>query len=373
MKNPKEKPNGSGFILEPVFECDWEFGDSKLGLEDRVPDGNWIPYLPSNEKQTKGYRTSACTNFSSTSCIEIDFTYRLKNNLISPNNLKWLKDNGYFDDNGNINFSDRFDAVVSGTEPSWGNSLKTVAEAKRKYGLIPERMLPWAENVDEYFDENNITPEMYAMGQEFLKRFPINYEVVYDKDYVSALKKTPLAGAVYAWNGSSDGIYYRVENKLNHAIAIIEPKPVWQIYDSFNPHIKKLADNYNFLYYTLRYIIRENEDVVPNSSNKKMYVLLRNPNDAEEIFAFTQDMKAKRHIVNKETLKEGNKSPDQCWVWEGDKFPIEWATPSEFKNAIEMAEILLLPPDSDSKQAGLSFWKQIINFIKGLWTAKNLN
>ena len=364
------KPKGKGgLIIEPVVREDWMFGSSGMDQKIRIYSGDWTPHLPNNEKQTIGYRTMACTNFSSTTAIEIQFMYRIHKGIISDTNLVWLFDNGYFDKDGNINFSDRFDALISNTSLMGGNSLKRVAEAKRIYGLIPEKMLPWAEDQKEYFDKTKITDEMYSMGQEFLKRFPINYEIVYSKDFVTALKISPLAGALYAWNGKKDGVYYKVDNKLNHAIAIIKPHPAnWNIFDSFYPFIKELAPNYTFLHYALRYIIGNNE--LPNTSSKQnMYKILRNPSDPEEIFAFTEDMKAKRHIVNKTTLREGARSIDKYWLWEGEKFRIEWATPTEFKDAIEVAEIILLPKDanSDSSQGGsFSLWK----WIKGIFGIK---
>jgi len=81
------------------------------------------------------------------------------------------------------------------------------------------------------------------------------------------------------------------------------------------------------------------------------YNLRRKPTDTEEVFAITKDGLAKRHIVNRESLIEGGKQPDRKWIFYPasqtvQETEIDVATQSEFDNAQEVAEILLLPKDS---------------------------
>lgn len=253
-------------------EEDWLLGKADFGKQVLVPDGDWTPYWPSNEKQKNGFESLCCTNFSSTSDIEIMMTRMLIKNEISKSNVEWLKENGYFDKNDRINFSDRFDAIISGTNPNSGNSLKSPAEAKRKMGLIPESMLPWIDNKNKYFDKNSVTQEMYKLGQEFLRRFQINYEKVYRENFAEGLKYSPLAGALFAWNGRDErGVYYRVNEGINHAIVIIRPPHLWKIGDSYDPFHKLLDDDYIFLNYAYRYIITEHQvDEHKPNNNKKM-------------------------------------------------------------------------------------------------------
>ena len=189
---------------------------------------------------------------------------------------------------------------------------------------------------------------MYSIGLEFLKRFPINYEIVYRQDFAEALKVSPLAGAVFAWPTPVNGVYPRTTTQINHAIAIIEPSPIWQIFDSYPEFIKKLADNYLYYDYAIRYVLREVTGL-PNNSIKKntMYKLYRSPSEPNEVYAFNEDMNVKRHLVNKQTLREGAKSFDQYWVWVENETPIVVASQAEFDGAIEMAEINLLPKDSE--------------------------
>ena len=364
----ENKPFKSGIILEKIVPTDYIFGVSTLDTTIKVENGDWTPFLPANEKQRQGFESMCCTNFSSTSAVEILMTRLIETKLISVGNLKWLNDKGYLDDSGHINFSDRFDALVSGTKLNEGNTLKAPADAKHKYGLIPEKMLSWTDDEVAYFDKAKITPEMYSLGKEFLTRFPINYEMVYRKDFVSAMKVSPLAGACHAWGTTSMEVYVKTTAPINHAIAIIDPPTIWKIFDSYDPFLKNLADNYIFLDYALRYIVRENTDVPDSSQKKNMYILRRNPDDNEEIFAFTEDWKFKRHVVNKETLIAGARPKDQYWVWD-ESIVIPWATPTEFQVAEELSEILLLPKDSSiSINAGekFSLWK----WIKSLFGIK---
>ncbi|MEO5366648.1 MAG: hypothetical protein H7831_09900 [Magnetococcus sp. WYHC-3] len=272
-------------------------------------------------------------------------TRLIEKGLISVGNLAWLNENGYIDDSGHINFSDRFDAIMSNTNPNYGNTLKAPADAKHKYGLIPEKMLPWTDNQTNYFNRSLITQEMYNMGLEFLKRFKINYEMVYPSQYKDALKVSPLASACYAWNGTNNGVYFRVENTINHAICVIDPPDIWHIMDSYEPFIKGLANNYSFSGHAIRYVITEVPDANPSTVKKNMYILKRDPQNVNEVYAFTEDKIAKRHIANKQTLVNGAKSPDKYWAW-SESTPIPEATVSEFTTAIECPEILLLDIDS---------------------------
>jgi len=364
----ENKPIRSGVILEPIVEKDYIFGVSAIDNEIKVPDGNWIPFLPKNEKQRQGFESMCCTNFASCTDVEILMTRLIELKLMSVGNLSWLNDNGYIDDTGHINFSDRFDALISNTKPDSGNSLKVVAEAKRKLGLIPEKMLPWTDNETEYFDKSKITPQMSALGLEFIKRFPLNYELVYRVDFNEALKVSPLSAAVYAWNGQNNGIYFRVPNQINHAIAIVEDKPIWKIMDSYDPFLKSLSDDYNYYDYAIRYIVREITGLPNTSVKKNMYILLRDPSDPDEVYAFNETKTAKRHIVNKETLIEGAKPIDQQWVWT-ETTPIVAASPAEFNSAVEAAEILLLPKDSNvviTESTGKSF--NLWSWLKSLFS-----
>jgi hypothetical protein len=310
----------SGVILEDVKFDDYLFG-SVGDNSVKVPTGDWTPYLPKNEKQRQGFESMCCTNFSSTTAVEILMTRLIEENLISKGNLDWLKDNGYLDDSGHINFSDRFDAIVSNTNPDYGNSLKAPADAKHKYGFIPEKLLPWTDNKTDYFNRAKITPEMYALGLEFLKRFQINYEMVYPDQYAEALKVSPLAGACFAWPNSINGIYQRSTNQINHAICIIKPPEIWNIMDSYEEFLKRLANNYLFSGHSIRYVITEMNEkktmLERKKGEKKVHLLANGVNYWIKDKTDFENFKTAQPIsINWEDIKE----VDELSVpWDGQK------------------------------------------------------
>ena len=93
-------------------------------LEKKELISDWNKYKPTHEIQfiNSGYMnafdTQACVSFSATDCLETLFMYYLHNALMGgADSVKWLADNGYFDSNGDINFSDRFVAINGNTGP----------------------------------------------------------------------------------------------------------------------------------------------------------------------------------------------------------------------------------------------------------------
>lgn len=163
---------------------------------------------------------------------------------------------------GYIEFSDRKVAIESGTTKS-GNSLKAPIDSTHRDGLIPKAMFPQVESFEEYHNPDLITDEMKKLGQEFLKRFSINYEKVYEKDLDTLLDRDMLDVAGYAWPVPKNGEYSRTEHRPNHAFMGIR-KPMTFIFDNYIDYvdgdfIKKLAQDYDFLDYGYRIIISENK------------------------------------------------------------------------------------------------------------------
>ena len=223
-----------GLILEPLVETDWLFKSSGLGQIVRRPDGNWSDFLPTFEKQRRGDADKyACVAFSALNTLETEFRYQIDNKLINQDDLNWLKSKGYFDENGYPDFNDAYIATLSGTTRS-GNTPKRVAQAIHEYGLVPESLRPYrkAMSWNEFYSKNWITKEVKDLGQEFLKRFPINYEFVNGgkKEYDEARKYNPLQVFVYAWNGMKNGVYVRVNFVHNHAVLNHNTN---QIFDSY--------------------------------------------------------------------------------------------------------------------------------------------
>jgi hypothetical protein len=84
------------------------------------------------------------------------------------------------------------------------------------------------------------------------------------------LKVSPLAGACHAWNGTNNGVYVRTPNQINHAICRIKPPANQKLMDSYEPFQKVMADDYIFMDYGIRYVIK---DVPQETEPKKKGVI----------------------------------------------------------------------------------------------------
>jgi hypothetical protein len=213
------------------------------------PDGNSIPYFSPGHLQKKGkLETLSCVSESGTNIEEAIMNRQIELGMISKENLKWLANNEYLDENGKMKISPRFTAKKSGTGKS-GNYQFRVHDSLRNDGVVPEVLWPFIEGMewDEFYAE--IPQELTDLGLEFKRRFTLYVERV---DYDLALAKTysPLHIVLYAWNGTKDGIYYKVEGGFNHAVADGNSQTNYQeIFDSYSdydndPFVKKLSLDY---------------------------------------------------------------------------------------------------------------------------------
>jgi len=238
-------------------ETDYILGASPIVKKEI--NTNWKDWKPEHEIQAKRYfDTVSCVSYSATDVIEYLFTWALHNNQISADNVKWLKDNGYFK-NGLINFSDRFVAILGETTKAGAYQYK-VGDAIRKYGLIPQDMLPTTDDIisfDEYIGAE-ITEEMLDLGKEFIKRCPINYEWVFNID---ALKYAPIQVCVSYADG--EGILCPT-SKVNHAIVAINATDDYiEVDDSYQRQFKKYCHKavYSMMLYTVKFNNMTNERI----------------------------------------------------------------------------------------------------------------
>src|SRR3990167_9474329 len=126
----KELKN-SGLVISPVKdEQAYILGTGQVPQVVLQENADWTTSLPSNEKQNDRYERYNCTAYGTTNAIEI-----LMFKLFGER----------------VNYSDRWVGIISGTKVT-GNDPHLVCEAIRRYGLIPEEMLPDnVNNIDEYY------------------------------------------------------------------------------------------------------------------------------------------------------------------------------------------------------------------------------
>jgi len=254
--------NGFNLEKEKLAQdgTEWKFAGALKCLAE-IPENERTFYLPLGEVQRTMYGDLAdCASRGPINIAEAKFNYLIKKQLLTLDDELWLRENGYFDDG--IKFSDAFVAILSGTTRE-GNSMKAPLDAIRKNGLIPKKFLPIEQDMtfEDYHDPARITGKMKALGQEFLNRFAINYEKVYENDFERLLHKDLLNVAGYAWPTPVGGEYPRVPNDPNH-VFVAYKTPKYFIFDNYLDSVdgdftKKLSPEYDLMDYGYRLLINK--------------------------------------------------------------------------------------------------------------------
>ncbi len=257
----------TGVIIKEPSPIDWVSGE-ETGIKFEVVQENaqWDEFLPNGERQRNAHLDfSSCVSFSATNCIEILLNRMIEKGEICESNLIWLKNNSYLDENGKLNFSDRFTAKMSGTTKA-GNYLTAVGDSMRKDGLVPEIIWPTDDSLKTWEDYYSDIPDnVKKIGLEFVKRLKINYEWTlcgYSnlEKVKENLKQSPLqlaAATCTPWNTSEiiNGCGFRT----NHATVLYGfTEDYIKDFDSYNPWCKKLALDYGIAY-VFKYVISEKE------------------------------------------------------------------------------------------------------------------
>lgn len=200
--------------------------NSPLEYQELLPLGEWYPYLPTPETQRTVDDKANCVTQAHHNVTEGNFHLALEQGRIPREHIAWLKAKGYFDANGRIDFSEKFNAILNFTTRE-GNYLWRVADEARVHGLIPERMLlsNLQEDWNTFYNPKQITIEMLALGQEFLERFGLPYEwvEVNVQNIIRHLKHTSLIAVI-----------------PGHAVMEVRQiASLWNYFDSYAPYIKE--------------------------------------------------------------------------------------------------------------------------------------
>ena len=144
---------------------DSDLAGGYLPYREVLADGNWNKpeFLPTNEKQWgRGGDKMNCVTQSNHNTKEIQLNQQIADGSMPVGHLVYLNDEGFIDENGKVNFSDKFNSILNGTTRV-GNWLWKVAEDARVHsGLVPQSKL--LENIeeswDDYYNKDQITPEL---------------------------------------------------------------------------------------------------------------------------------------------------------------------------------------------------------------------
>lgn len=235
------------------------------------PKGEWQTFIWKDEKTGITYNkdTLGCVSFSANDLLETYMNYMKRTGKLSLDAIHWLESNGYLDDNGDFNFSDRFTAKMSGTTRE-GNNLEAVWNSIKNNGLVPEKdwritneeMSAIKANPDGYWDiyYKEIPVDVIAKGKVFATLFPLEYEwlafqsrPLTDDQFREHLKVAPIqiATAVcWPWNtpnviaGCGDGSAHGT------MLSCITPDSVRHILDHYDPFDKQLGGDYKLTWAT---------------------------------------------------------------------------------------------------------------------------
>jgi len=260
-----------GVIIIKPLQTDWKAGEETgITFEEVQKDAQWDNFLPTGERQKNNYfDLCACVSFSALNCIEILMNRMMEFKQFSSDNLIWLRENGYFDENGKFNFSDRFTAKMSGTT-KLGNYLGAVGDSIRNDGLIPESDWGFSADFkewDSYYSE--IPQELKDKGKEFVKRFLVKYEFVLlgtpDLEKLKThLKQSPLQLATATcspWNTAE--VIKGCGIATNHATVLYGfTADYLKDFDTYNPWSKKFALDYGIAW-AVKYVISEKKAETP--------------------------------------------------------------------------------------------------------------
>lgn len=248
----------SGFVEPVITPEQYVLGAGQVPLSPLKMDSDWSDVKHVKEYQNKpSFDTFNCTGFNALNHTE-------HYELVAFGELK--------------NYSDRWLGIIAGTRPP-GNDPQTVYEAIRKYGLIPEEMLPFTDdikNVDEYYSfKGGNMEKCYAEGRRWLEKYDFKHEWVFDRnDSLStkisnmqyALKYSPLAIAVYAWATDDKGVYVRRGVDV-HWTSMYALKDYMKIFDSYDPIEKDVEQE---IYYCKRIHMEKKPIIIKTTLREKV-------------------------------------------------------------------------------------------------------
>lgn len=216
-----------GLILKPQKPSDWIAGGfTPLTQQGIKSDGNWTDFLPIVEYQNNGsFDRMDCVTYSLLNCIEA--LYKFQTGI-------------------ERNFSDRALAKLSHTTKE-GNSLDTVFDTARKFGLVDETLWPDVfTNWDDYYVDVPI--EIQNLGYEFLTIWSLYREWIStkNKDLIfNSLKDAPLQVVVAFATGND---LLKPTTQYNHAVCLFNAVygEYWEIFDHYSQTIKKYHWDYEF-------------------------------------------------------------------------------------------------------------------------------
>ena len=241
-----------GFKKPVIDKTHYFQGDGNVPRVVLQEDGNWEQFLPDPEEQNRrGIETYDCTGFAILNGIETLFL-----------RLYGIK----------INYSDRWVGIIAETVEG-GNDPHIVCEAIRKYGLIPEEMLPFSDDIQdikEYYSFKGANiGDCYAEGRKWLSQYEFLHTWIFNENapldekinnMKIAYRYSPLPLAVSAWSKNNEGLYFRFGDD-NHLTMSYKMNNAFDSYPEFK---KELTNEFNYYFVKRLYISKRTIPIIPS-------------------------------------------------------------------------------------------------------------
>ena len=208
--------------------------------------GNWLPYLPDREPQSKyGVETQACTVYGTLSALET---------LV------------YFHTGVKVNYSDRYVANVAKNrgilDPYGGADPHKIAELIRTItGNLREERCAWTNDintVDKYYGiVGQELANLMLEGVAWYKEWELKHLWVWSgtptpaqkRELIQeALKRGTVCTSVHAWT-EKDGLYIKPvgsgDNHWQQTASAKDDEP-YEDFDSYDTYVKKLDPLFDF-------------------------------------------------------------------------------------------------------------------------------
>lgn len=245
----EESPTKSYGLVIPKIETRLEGAEHTLGSIGAPiinAEGNWIPYLPDREPQSKnGVETQACTVYGTLSALET---------LV------------FFHTGKQVNYSDRYIANVAKNrgilDPHGGADPHKIAELIREIsGNLREERCAWTadlDTVDKYYSlVGRELADLMLEGTEWYKEWELKHLWVWSGNPTpaqkreliqEALKRGTVCTSVYAWNAQGP-IYVKPQGAGdNHWQMTAQAKgnEPYDDFDSYDTYLKRLDPLFDF-------------------------------------------------------------------------------------------------------------------------------
>lgn len=232
---------------------------ASLESEPRNGERHSLARVHHESQALYGFESMSCTTFGTLNAIELLMLAK-----------GWFWDAQLYritasSDGEAPQWSDRFISSLAGTTLN-GNTPQKVAESVRRFGLVPERELPFDESIRDWESWNaGVTKELLARAKTAVRRIEFSHEWLWEERPAAerqktilrdALRHSPVGVSVVAWIKEGE-LFVEHGEFQNHWTLLVglTSSGDYVILDSYEPFLKTLRGDYRFKF-AKRYSLR---------------------------------------------------------------------------------------------------------------------